>query len=221
MKHLEDELLALRDEVLNMWDLVYSQLEKAKSALLENNKELAYEVISREKRVNAFELMIDSDCENHIALYSPVAIDLRLVLSLLKINSMLERIGDFAEGIARFAIDTNNPRYENLIKDIQVEKLFDAVLGMLQDARIALENEDTKDAVRLFSQDDMVDDLYKQSLIKIAEFIKENPDCALDCIYLAILDRKLERIGDYCNNIVEEIVFYIDAKVMKHCGLKK
>ena len=221
MKHLEDELLALRDEVLNMWDLVYSQLEKAKSALLENNKELAYEVISREKRVNAFELMIDSDCENYIALYSPVAIDLRLVLSLLKINSMLERIGDFAEGIARFAIDTNNPRYENLIKDIQVEKLFDAVLGMLQDARIALENEDTKDAVRLFSQDDMVDDLYKQSLIKIAEFIKENPDCALDCIYLAILDRKLERIGDYCNNIVEEIVFYIDAKVMKHCGLKK
>ncbi|HOI26604.1 MAG TPA: phosphate signaling complex protein PhoU [Paludibacteraceae bacterium] len=221
MKHLEDELLALRDEVLNMWDLVYSQLEKAKSALLENNKELAYEVISREKRVNAFELMIDSDCENYIALYSPVAIDLRLVLSLLKINSMLERIGDFAEGIARFAIDTNNPRYENLIKDIQVEKLFDAVLEMLQDARTALENEDTKDAGRLFSQDDMVDDLYKQSLVKIAEFIKENPDCALDCIYLAILDRKLERIGDYCNNIVEEIVFYIDAKVMKHCGLKK
>jgi len=159
MKHLEDELLALRDEVLNMWDLVYSQLEKAKSALLENNKELAYEVISREKRVNAFELMIDSDCENYIALYSPVAIDLRLVLSLLKINSMLERIGDFAEGIARFAIDTNNPRYENLIKDIQVEKLFDAVLEMLQDARTALENEDTKDAGRLFSQDDMVDDL--------------------------------------------------------------
>lgn len=221
MKHLEDELLSLRNEVLDMWNLVYSQLDKAKRAMLENNKDLAFEVISREKRVNAYELMIDSDCENYIALYSPVAIDLRLVLSLLKINGTLERIGDFAEGIARFAIDTYNPRYKELIEDIRIADLFDAVLEMLKGSRLALEAEDTRDAGHLFSQDDRVDELYKQSLLKIADFIKANPDCALDCIYLAILDRKLERIGDHCNNIVEEIVFYIDAKVMKHGGLKK
>jgi len=221
MKHLEDELMAIRNEVLDMWSLVYSQLDKAKRAMLESNKDLAFEVVSREKRVNAYELMIDSDCENYIALYSPVAIDLRLVLSLLKINGTLERIGDFAEGIARFAIDTYNPRYKSLIDDIRITELFDAVLEMLKGSRLALENEDTQDAGHLFSQDDYVDELYKQSLLKIADFIRENPDCALDCIYLAILDRKLERIGDHCNNIVEEIVFYIDAKVMKHSGLKK
>ncbi len=68
--------------------------------------------------------MIDSDCENYIALYSPVAIDLRLVLSLLKINDALERIGDFAEGIARFAMDNYNPAYKDLVDDIFMKKIY-------------------------------------------------------------------------------------------------
>ena len=79
-----------------MWVLVLSQLRNAKSALVNSDSDLARVVISLEKRVNAFELKIDSDCENYIALFSPVAIDLRLVLSILKINKTLERIGDFA-----------------------------------------------------------------------------------------------------------------------------
>ncbi|MDR1201237.1 MAG: phosphate transport system regulatory protein PhoU, partial [Tannerellaceae bacterium] len=105
MKHTEQELQSLKEEVSQMWKLVLSQLEKSKQAFLNSDIELAREIVSREKRVDAFELKIDSDCENYIALYSPVAIDLRLVLSLIKISSTLERIGDFAEGIARHVID--------------------------------------------------------------------------------------------------------------------
>jgi phosphate uptake regulator len=104
MKHSEQELLLLKEEVIQMWKFVIAQMEKSKNALLNDDKELAREVVSREKRVDLFELKIESDCENHIALYAPVAIDLRLVLSLLKITSSLERIGDFAEGIARYVI---------------------------------------------------------------------------------------------------------------------
>ena len=218
MKHLENEMLALRNEVLDMWTLVCSQLEKTKEALLKYDKDLAREVISRERRVNAYELKIDSDCENYIALYNPVAIDLRLVLSLLKINGTLERIGDFSEGISRFVIDTYEEKYESLIKEMKVEEMFDEVLGMLTGARQSLEAEETKMAGCLFAKDDYVDNLHKQSLQKIAEYIQTHPEDALTCIFLAILSRKLERIGDHCNNIVEEIVFYVDAKVLKHAG---
>src|SRR5574344_1382647 len=104
MKHTEREMKLLRDEINEMWRLVLSQLEKAKQSFLHSDIELAREVVSREKRVNAFELKIDSDCENYIALYSPVAIDLRLALSLIKISNTLERIGDFADGVARHVL---------------------------------------------------------------------------------------------------------------------
>ena len=218
MKHLEKEMLTLRNEVLDMWTLVCSQLEKTKVALLKNDKDLAREVISRERRVNAYELKIDSDCENYIALYNPVAIDLRLVLSLLKINGTLERIGDFSEGISRFVIDTYDEKYESLIKEMKLEEMFDELLGMLTGARQSLEAEETKMAGCLFAKDDYVDSLYNQSLHKIAEYIQMHPEDALACIFLAILARKLERVGDHCNNIVEEIVFYVDAKVLKHAG---
>lgn len=84
MRYIEKELENLKDEVLEMWTLVYSQLNRAGEALLSLDKDLAREVIYREKRVNAFELKIDSDCEDIIGLYTPVAVDLRFVLAMLK-----------------------------------------------------------------------------------------------------------------------------------------
>ena len=105
MRYIEKELENLKDEVLEMWTLVYSQLNRAGEALLSLDKDLAREVIYREKRVNAFELKIDSDCEDIIGLYTPVAVDLRFVLAMLKINTNLERIADFCEGMSRFVID--------------------------------------------------------------------------------------------------------------------
>jgi len=218
MKYLEKEMLALRNEVLDMWALVSSQLEKTRDALINNDKDLAREVISREKRVNAYELKIDSDCENYIALYGPVAVDLRLVLSLLKINETLERIGDFCEGISRFVIEMHEEKYESLVKEMKLKEMFDELMEMFVGARQSLEAEETKMAGCLFAKDDYVDSLFRESVEKLAEYIQKHPEDALTCIYLAIVSRRLERIGDHCNNIVEEIVFYIDAKVLKHAG---
>ena len=102
VKFIESELVLLKKEVDEMWTLVYNQLDRAGEAVMTLDKELAQQVMVRERRVNAFELKIDSDVEDIIALYNPVAIDLRFVLAMLKINTNLERLGDFAEGIARF-----------------------------------------------------------------------------------------------------------------------
>ena len=104
VKFIESELVSLKKEVNEMWTLVYNQLDRAGEAVLTFNRDQAQQVIVREKRVNAFELKIDSDVEDTIALYNPVAIDLRFVLAMFKINSDLERLGDFAEGIARFVV---------------------------------------------------------------------------------------------------------------------
>lgn len=217
MKHTEREMMQMREQVNEMWKLVISQLEKAKQAFFSNDTDIAREVISREKRVNAFELKIDSDCENYIALYSPVAIDLRLALSLIKISNTLERIGDFAAGIARHITDGDcNATEESLIEELQIEKMFDTLLGMLLDGFVALESENTKISGKIIGKDEEVDEIYFNALDVLAQYIEKHPSFSHCGLKIYLLIRKLERIGDHCSNIVEEIVFYVDAKVLKH-----
>lgn len=217
MKHTEKELINIREEVNQMWHLVMSQLEKSKQALLTNDIELAREVISREKRVNTFELKIDSDCENYIALYNPVAIDLRLILSLIRIGSTLERIGDFAEGIARHVMeDACVPLTQKLGNELQLTLMFDTLITMLSDSYHALESEQTKLSGKILGLDEIVDSLYQNAIRILTAHLQQNTadiECGLKTM---VLIRKLERIGDHCSNIVEEIVFYLDAKVLKH-----
>ncbi|MDR0567260.1 MAG: phosphate signaling complex protein PhoU [Prevotellaceae bacterium] len=222
MNYTEIELQELKDDVSQMWRLVLSQLEKAKQALLSGDVEVAQEVMSREKRVDAYELKIDSDCENYIALYSPVAIDLRLVLSLIRISITLERIGDFAEGIACHVVEEGGRRpAAQLAEDLQLEKMFDTLLGMLSDSFVALESENTKISGRIIARDFEIDKLYHSSLGVLTAYLRQNPGDILYGLKLVLIIRKLERIGDHCRNIVEEIVFYVDAKVLKHGGKKK
>jgi len=217
MKHSEMELKALREEMKHMWHLVLSQLQKCKQAYLNNDIELAREVISREKRVNSFELKIDSDCENYIALFAPVAVDLRLVLSLMKISGALERIADFAEGIAMHVTNENfHPITTKLKEDLKIETMFDTVISMLSDSFAALESENTKLSGKILQKDDEVDTLFwegKEFLAKYVQKESSHSECVLETMLIL---RKLERIGDHCSNTVEEIVFYIDAKVLKH-----
>jgi phosphate transport system protein len=219
MKHTEKELQALKEEVSQMWKLVLSQLEKAKQAFLTGDVELACQIAGREKRVNAFELKIDSDCENYIALYSPVAVDLRLVLSLIKISITLERIGDFAEGIARHVVEEEcRPIAPQLSEELQMEKMFDTLISMLFDSFVALESENTKLSKKILSKDHEIDALYYNSLDILTNHMQQNPAFIRCGLKTLLLIRKLERIGDHCSNIVEEIVFYVDAKVLKHGG---
>ena len=222
MRHTEQEMQSLKEEISEMWKLVLSQLEKAKQTYMNGDVELAREIISREKRVDAFELKIDSDCENFIALYSPVAVDLRLALSIIKLGRTLERIADFARGIARHVINDECHKLDpQLIEDLQIEKMFDTVISMLSDGFVALDSENTRISGKILAKDEEVDIIYKKSFEILTAYLQENTahlHCGLKTI---LLIRKLERIGDHCSNLVEEIVFYVDAKVLKHSGKKK
>lgn len=220
MKVIEQEIVALKNSISEMWSLVHQQLYNAGEAMLTGDKELAYKVLSRERRVNAFELKIDSDCEDIIALYAPVAIDLRFVLAMYKINTNLERLGDFAESIARFAgnMPESEPLDPELIRMTRVEEMLKELLSMISLTQEAFEKESSEIASRIFLKDNLIDDINHKSLPIIAQYIETHPGSALSGLYMAGVIRKMERFGDHCTNIAEELIFYLDAKVMKHVG---
>lgn len=220
MKVIDQEIASLKNSVSEMWSLVRQQLFNAGEAMLTGDKQLAYKVISRERRVNAFELKIDSDCEDIIALYAPVAIDLRFVLAMYKINTNLERLGDFAESIARFAgnLPEGEPVDPDLIKETRVQIMLDELLEMLSLAQEAFEKEDSEIASRIFLKDNLVDEINVASTKIIANYIESHPGSALIGLYMSGVIRKMERFGDHCTNIAEELIFYLEAKVMKHIG---
>lgn len=217
MNHKEEELKLLKDEIIQMWKLVISQLEKTKIAFLTNDVELALEIAQTEKRVNSMELKVERNCENYIALYNPVAIDLRLVLSIMKISISLERIGDYAEGIAHHIIDRDCNNIDNeLIEELEIEKMFGVLLNMITNALVIFDLEETKSSRKILKKDKEVNRIYKMAFERLESYVLKNPKDALCGLKLILLIRKLERFGDHSGNIVEEIVFFLDAKVLKH-----
>lgn len=217
VKFIESEITSLKKELNEMWSMVYNQMAKASDAVLTMNKDLAQQVIGREKRVNAYELHIDSDVEDIIALYNPVAIDLRFVLAVLKINTNLERLGDFAEGIARFVLRTdNNTVNTELFEDLRLHEMVERVLLMLEISKKAFNEENIDDAMSLISKDNLVDEINAQASTILTQYIANHIDETKMCLDLVGVFRKLERSGDHITNIGEEIVFYIEAKVLKH-----
>ena len=200
MKVIEQEIAALKNTINEMWALVHQQIYNAGEAMLTGDKELAYKVLSRERRVNAFELKIDSDCEDIIALYAPVAIDLRFVLAMYKINTNLERLGDFAESIARFSVNLpeGEPIDPELVKIARVEEMLHELLGMISLAQEAFEKESSEIASRIFLKDNIIDEINHDSTPLIAQYIEAHPGSALAGLYMAGVIRKMERFGEHC-----------------------
>lgn len=216
MTQLENELIELRTSVKSMIVLASSQLEKAKSAYLNMDIGLAQEIILTEKRLNAIEINIDSQCENILALFNPVAKDLRFVISILKINSDLERIGDYSDSIADYIIDLQNNIGQEKLKLVNLPKMFDLAIEMMEGVLLAFETDDTNLARKLFVKDSELNLLNKDASLKIAEMIKNQPDDTRALLFLFSTIRKLERLGDHVKNVAEEIIFYKEAEVMKH-----
>lgn len=220
--HIDNELNKLKYSLNQMWEIVEKQLDKSFMSISNYDLSLARGVFTREKLVDAMELKIDSECENFIALNNPVAIDLRLALSYIKINNNLERIGDFAEGIAGFVSNSMSEKIpEELESSLRLREMIASVMDMFSLAKEALDMEDSQIAEKVFGIDYIVDEINSNSIKVLAKAIKSNPDKAEEYLRLLTVIRKIERIGDRVSNIAEEIVFYLDAKVLKHSTSQK
>lgn len=216
MTHLDLEIKQLKAATVEMFELVNSQMKKSFDALIKTDTELAHEVNFNEKRVNALELKIDKDCENIIALFNPLAIDLRFVLAVLKINSNLERIGDIADGISKYVVDSEKTFDPELIQITRLTEMFEMAIRMLTDAMKSFDQEDTKIARGVFQKDDVLDEINSNANSVLETFIKANPNKIDQSLHIVSTIRKLERTGDQAKNIAEEIIFYLEAKVLKH-----
>jgi phosphate transport system protein len=134
----------------------------------------------------------------------------------MKINSNLERIGDIAEGISQFVLNIKLEPEKKLLENTRLIEMYDTAILITHEVMEAFNTEDTKRARSVFKMDEILDEINLNANQAVADFIRENPDRINQSLYLLSAIRKLERVGDQCKNISEEIIFYIEAKVLKH-----
>lgn len=218
---LEHQRETLNQAGVEMFKLCIKQLESTKEAFFNHDSDLAEEVLHTENRVNALDLKIDRDCERFIALHTPVAGDLRFVLALRKINFDLERIGDHAYGISKYVVEINTPIDQKLLDLLQVPKMFQSALSMLDDIKKAFIEGNSKQARKVFKKDKVLNKINMQSFKIISKEVKKDPRLIDQFLLLFSVIKKLERIGDLVTNIAEEIIFFEEAEVIKHQKKKK
>jgi len=222
MNHLEIEINQLKASIIEMWHLVISQINKSQLAIQGSDNNLLHEIRVNEKMVDTYELKIDKDCENIIALFNPVAVDLRFVLSVLKINYNLERIGDYANGISKLISDLDSQFSNDLLKNCNVIEMYDTCMELLIDTLASFEFENKELTKTVFGKDKKLNKINKDATQKIAEYIINTPSEVKMAMNTLSIIRKLERVGDHIQNIAEEVIFFMEAKVLKHAkNLKK
>jgi len=199
-----------------MLSMCKSQLQKTKESFVTHDSDLAEEVMRKESRINALDIKIEKDCERYLALYNPVASDLRFIMAVLKINAELERIADHSYNISKYVVDVDNKISAQLLEATQFEKMYDTVMSMMGNISDAYENKDVKCARKVFKKDKVLDEINLKSFSVLRAEIKKDDSIIDQAFILFSVVKKLELVGDLIKNIAEEIIFYIDAEVLKH-----
>lgn len=216
MTHLEHEMQQLKAEILDMSQLVSQQMKDSLLSLTKMDKQLAIETLATEKQVNAMELKIDRTCEGIFALYNPVAQDLRLVLAQLRINYNLEKIGDIAASVAKFVKKSFDYNYSSLIENTHALQMFEEANDLLTDVMTSFEKEDAELAKNILKRDKALNLQNDQARAYIIDQIKKDPQRVEEYLKMLSLIRKLERAGDQSKAIAKEIIFFVEAKIVKH-----
>ncbi|MFD0761468.1 phosphate signaling complex protein PhoU [Lutibacter aestuarii] len=212
----EQQRASLNQTGLEMLNLCTSQLEKATEALKNHDSDLAEEVMNGETRVNALDLKIERDCEKFLALYNPVAIDLRFIMAIRKINLDLERMGDIAYEISNYVVDEDKKIPASLFKALSFDKMYETLTSMLEDITVAYEENDVKISRKVFKKGKALNKINAKAFDILEAEIKKDNEIIKQALLLFVVVKKLERVGGLIKNIAEEIIFYIDAEVLKH-----
>jgi phosphate transport system protein len=213
-KHLEREIEKLKKQILAISAVVEESVHKAVSALEERDAQLAKAVIENDVKIDRMEVDMEEDCLKVLALHQPVGSDLRLIVSALKINSDLERIGDLAVNIAeRAAFLATQPRVEVPLDFPLMAEKAKAMLRMSLDALVG---RDAALAYQVCAADDEVDAINKQTYAKVQDGIRRHPEQIESLIHLLSASRHLERIADHATNIAEDVIYMIEGEIVRH-----
>jgi phosphate transport system protein len=212
--HFEEELQALKNRLLTMGALVEERAHQAVKALVNRNQDAADAVISSDKEVNDLHIEIDDRCLKLLATQSPLAVDLRLITSAMKINSDLERIGDQAVNIAENVIKLlPQPPLKPLI---DIPRMAEIAQQMTRDALDSFVRKDAALARDVLKRDDEVDNLKDQVFRELLTYMMADPGTIQRALALILISRNLERIADHATNIAEDVIFLVEAKDVRH-----
>lgn len=209
----DEHLAQTRDKIITMGDLVDQAIKKAVEALIERDVALAQETIANDQAINEALHAIQEDCEVLIATQQPMAVDLRLILAIFSIATELERIGDYAEGIAQLAIWLAD---EPPLKPyIDVPRMAQQGREMLRGQLDAFLNRDLEAAHALAKADDEIDALYDQVYRELLLFMVQDPKTIARATHLLWVAHNLERIGDRTTNLGEQVVYLVKGEVVE------
>ncbi len=213
-KHLRREIEKLKKQILTLSAVVEENVYKAVRSLEERDVSLAEEVIACDSRIDQMEVDVEEECLKVLALYQPVAVDLRFIISILKINNDLERVGDLAVNIAERSCFLSTREKPEIPLDFP--KMVEKTRTMLRKSLDALVNRDAKLAHEVLTADDEVDAINREMYVKIQEEIRESPDQLESLIHLLSCSRHLERIADHATNVAEDVIYMTEGEIVRH-----
>ena len=212
--HFQKELQELKEDLIRMAALVEEAINTAVQSLVKRDSDLAKKTFEGEDRINGMEIDIEDKCLKLLALRQPMAADLRFITSAMKIITDLERMGDQAVNIAERAISLNQE--PQLKPYLDIPRMAEITQSMVTDVLDAFVNRNSNLARSVCERDDLVDGLNDQVFRELLTYMMSDPQTITREVHLMIVCRCLERIADHATNIAEDVIFLVDARVIKH-----
>lgn len=213
-RHLQVELEKLKKSILLLGAMAEESVRNAIEAFQDRDTSKAQEIIERDRKIDEMEVEIEEECLKTIALHQPVAVDLRFITAVIKINNDLERVGDEAVNIAqRLLTIAKRPSITSPINFTEMAEKVEAMLKMSLDSLVNL---DVDMAYRVGFMDDDVDRINNRNYDLVKKAFPEYPDRAGSLINFVLISRHLERIADHATNIAEEVIYMIEGTIHRH-----
>jgi phosphate transport system protein len=213
-EHFTREVEDLKTNLTKMASLVDEQVDRAFTAMETGDIELCRGIKARDLEIDAYDNLIQTQCENVLALFQPVATDLRFIISALMINNQLERCGDIAVNISQRVKKTSERH--NLIVESHILEMGKHAREMVKDAIDSFIHQNTEIASKVLNRDEVVDKLNKEIFKNLIAKMQSDNTSIEACAHLIVLTRHIERLADHATNIAEDVVFYIDAEIIAH-----
>jgi len=212
--HMKREIEKLKKMLLSLCSVVQDRFQQAIESIKRRDINLAEKVIKADIEIDHMEVEIEEECLKILALYQPVAIDLRFIITSLKINNDLERIGDLAVNLAERSVFLANQNNIDIPFDLEV--MTEKTQSMLSKSLDALVNMDCHLAHQVCAADDEVDAMNRHMFVVVQDRIRTNPEQTDSLMHLLSASRHLERIADYATNIAEDVIYMVEGKIVRH-----
>ena len=219
-KQFNAELETVRTRVLQMGGLVEEQIVRAMEGLASGDMALINQVITDDQRVNAMEVELDETCSQIIAKRQPAAVDLRMIITVIKTITDLERIGDEAEKIARMAKLIHAAEAGSTPR-IELRHVAAVAVEMLRKSLDSFARLDLTAAAQVVRQDEKVDDEFRSIMRQLITFMMEDPRTISGCLEILFVAKAIERIGDHAKNMSEYVVYMVKGRDVRHVGIEE